>query len=533
MASRHRINRVTVCVTMLISFVLLFGSTVLARDGADKFLILHVDGFFSEDFFTELEEGRLPNIASLFQRGQKVRHGLTLYPGGTEIIMTRLKDGLNNSQGKFVGWGHLDRETGKKVSNMPISLELIAGFNRRNRHQFLLGLPGLNHLAGLSLLNLGRIWETQDVAEFYWFHSDLMGHLRGRQQHLDSLRTFDRYLGLAAKRGKLEGVNLVLYSDHGMTTQGVYTVRYDDVIGEAVQDELCYLAYPNIYLNNPDRKEELARKIAEETVIDLAIVRVSDSLVRGYAAGGSFEITHRDGKYAYDYAGEDYFGYGELGCLGTFMSKEEWLRLTKDHTYPAAPPNLLNYLSHPRVGDIVALLNPPKILYGPGIQNGNHAGLKDSDLVVPLLLAGPAFADLEPMDELWLHELYSVHLPMIDFEARSRERHRVTLGYPDHFELVLSPAHRWRSGLAMNGEGVEPWLEHDLYSSFLTRVWLGARLRDQLLNWQLRVEGFLGDLGVSWLVRPSSENLLHFHWRLTDWAELAVSKEKLGVSLLF
>lgn len=50
MESRHRINRVTVCVTMLISFVLLFGSTVLARDGADKFLILHVDGFFSEDF---------------------------------------------------------------------------------------------------------------------------------------------------------------------------------------------------------------------------------------------------------------------------------------------------------------------------------------------------------------------------------------------------------------------------------------------------------------------------------------------------
>lgn len=46
MESRHRINRVTVCVTMLISFVLLFGSTVLARDGADKFLILHVDGFF-------------------------------------------------------------------------------------------------------------------------------------------------------------------------------------------------------------------------------------------------------------------------------------------------------------------------------------------------------------------------------------------------------------------------------------------------------------------------------------------------------
>ena len=68
MESRHRINRVTVCVTMLISFVLLFGSTVLARDGADKFLILHVDGFFSEDFFTELEEGRLPNIASLFQK---------------------------------------------------------------------------------------------------------------------------------------------------------------------------------------------------------------------------------------------------------------------------------------------------------------------------------------------------------------------------------------------------------------------------------------------------------------------------------
>ena len=517
---------------MLVILVFLPSFTASARERTDKFLILHVDGFFSADFFRELEAGRLPNIAKLFHTGQKVKHGITLYPGATEIIMPRLKEGLDSFEGKFVGWGHLDRESGATVGNIPISLELILGFDRRNRHQFALGIPGLHHLAGLSLLNLERIWETQDVVEFYWFHSDVMGHLCGTEKHLDSLHTFDRYLGLAARGGKLEDVNLVLYADHGMTTKGVETVRYDEVIEAAVSSELRYLAHPNIYLHDEGQKARLAKKIAEETEVQIALIRLSDDIVRGYTATGYFDITHREGQYAYEYVGEDYFGYAELG-LGDFMSRDEWFRRTKDHIYPAAPPNLFNYLMHPLVGDIVGLLDSPKIPYGPGIQKGNHSGLKNSDLVIPLLLAGPAFEDLEPIEEFWLHELFSVHLPMIDFDARSREKHMLSLGYPGHLELVLSPAYRWRTGLSLSGQGLEPWLEYDLYSSFLTRVWVGARLCDSRLNWQLRVEGFLGDLGVSWLVHPKQENLLRLHWRVPDWAELAVAKGMVGVSLVF
>ncbi len=530
---RRRIHGLTVTTLVLIIFVLVC-STALGRERADKFLVLHLDAVSSADFFAELEAGGLPNIAELFQNGQKVKHGLTLYPGGTEIIMPRIKEGLDNSQGNSVGWGYLDRETGAEIGDVPIFLEMFSGFSRRNRHQFVTGIPVFHHLAGLSMLNIERIWETQDVVEFFWFHSDVMGHLSGREAHLKSIRTFDRYLGLAAQRGKLDGANLVLYTDHGMTTEGVETVRHETIITQIVQDELRYLAYPNIYLHDPGQKDHLAQEIAEQTAIDIALIKVSDEVVRGYTAHGHFEIAHKNGRFAYRFVGEDYFGYADLGCADTFLSKDEWLRQTKEHIYPAAPPNLFSYLSNPRVGDIVTILNPPKIPFALRAQLGNHAGLKASDLTVPLLVTGPAFEDLASIEEFWLHELYSVHLPMIDFRAKaSRERHMINLSYPASVELTLSPAYRWRAGLAISEQGTKPWLEYDLYSSFLTRIWVGALFDDHRLNWQMRVEGFVGDVGVSWLKRGDQEGQFRFHWRFVEQAEITVSKEMVGVSLVF
>ena len=155
---RRRIHGLTVTTLVLIIFVLVC-STALGRERADKFLVLHLDAVSSADFFAELEAGGLPNIAELFQNGQKVKHGLTLYPGGTEIIMPRIKEGLDNSQGNSVGWGYLDREIGAEIGDVPIFLEMFSGFSRRNRHQFVTGIPVFHHLAGLSMLNIERIWE--------------------------------------------------------------------------------------------------------------------------------------------------------------------------------------------------------------------------------------------------------------------------------------------------------------------------------------------------------------------------------------
>ena len=520
--------------SMIVLVVLLLGSTALGRGRENKFLIIHLDATSSEDFFAALEAGHLPNIADLFQNGQHVRHGLTLYPGGTEIIMPRIKLGADNSQGKSIGWGYLDRENDREVGIVPVFLEMFSGFPRRSRHHFAVGLPPLHHVSGLSLLNLDRIWETQDVVELYWFHSDVAGHMFGREAHLKSLRTLDHYLGVVAKSGRLDGANLVLYSDHGMVTKGVETVRYHAMLTELIQDELRYLDYPNIYLHDPDEKYRLAQEIAENTEVDISLVRVSEDLVRGYTSHGYFEILHKDGTYVYSAVGDDYFGYQALGLEGVYLPKDEWLRQTKEYIYPALPPNFYNYLSNPQVGEIVAILDSPKIPRAVTAMKGNHSGVTSTDLLVPLLLVGPAFQGQEQIEEFWLHELYTVHLPMIDFETKElRERHMVSLGYPGRFELVLSPAARWRGGVSLSEQGLRPWLEYDLYSSFLTRVWIGANLGNEGLGWQVRMEAFLGDLGVSMLKRSGEEGLLHFHWRFTDRTELTIAKGMAGISLLF
>lgn len=514
--------------------VLLLGTGALAKNRENKFLILHLDAVASVDFFRELEAGHLPNIERIFATGQIVKHGITLYPGGTEIIMPRIKKGLENSEGNMIGWGYLDRETGRKINDIPIFIEMFFGFPRRNRHQFLLGIPMLEHLAGFSLLNIDRLWETQDVVEFYWFHSDVMGHLLGHEAHIKSIFRFDSYLGLAADSGKLNGANLILYCDHGMTAEGVQVVKHNVAIKETLGEELRYLAYPNIYLEDPSKKADLAQNIARDTPIDIAAIKVDQDRVIGYTELGIFEIIRQNHLFQYRFQGEDYFGYEQLGYGGELWSKEKWLQETKDHLYPAVPPNLFGYLSNPHVGDIVAILDVPKIPFAIRAQKGNHAGLKHTDALIPLLVTGPAFADLPHIEEFWLHELYSKHLTMIDFEAKhNRERHSFSVGYPLRAELMLSPAYRWRGGLTISGEGVDPWAEYDLYSSFLTRVWVGTFINEKKLKWQLRVEGFVGNLGVSWLKRADQNGVFNLHWRLTNQVEVSLWKERIGVSILF
>ncbi|NLJ81457.1 MAG: alkaline phosphatase family protein [Firmicutes bacterium] len=519
--------------SLALMLLIIFSAASSAEAKEDKFLIIHLDAVSSIDFFKELEEGRLPNTAELFASGQQSRYGLTLYPGGTEMIYPRLKEGLDNSQKSLIGWGFLERETGRKIRDIPIFLELVSSFSRRNRHQFLLGFPVLTNLAGLSLLNIERLWETQDVVEFFWFHTDVMGHLLGRDHHLKSLRRFDYFLGLAAKSGRLDGANVILYTDHGMTTEDVEVVYHKRVILDALGSRIKFLAYPNIYLYNPEDKVELARQMAKEAELDLALVKISKDVIRGYSSGGSFEVSRSGDRYLYSFLGSDYFGYLEAGCADVYLSKEEWLQHTKDHLYPAAPPNLFGYLSNPSVGDIVIVIDSPRIPFAFRAQRGNHAGLKNTDLLVPLLFAGPAFAEKEAPGVFWLHELYSKHFPQLDFKSRRRERHAFSISYPFRAEVVFSPFYRWRCGLTIQGQKAEPWLECDLYSSFLTRVWGGLRITENRLDWQLKVDAFLGNVAVSWLKRQGRNGKFSVDLRLNEQVELNIGAGWAGVSILF
>lgn len=518
---------------ILCFLVLLLNTRALAQERADKFLVIHLDAVSSVDFFKQLDNNELPNIAQLFSSGQIVQHGMSLFPGGTEIMLPRLKKGQDNSEG-IVGWSYYNRATEEKVHNVQVFLEMFTQIAPQSREQFFLTLPGLYNLVGLSLLNLPRLWETQDVVEFYWFHTDFVGHLLGDKAHRNSLKRFDYYLGLAARAGVFEGANLLIYTDHGMTMKDVQSLHYKPLLAELLGEELFFTVYPNIYLTQPGKKEELARKLIAESSIDLTLVKLSEEKVQGYSQNGSSSISKKEDKFQYLVVGEDPFSYDQVGYAGEFLSRDEWLNLTKELLYPAVPPNIFTYFENDAAGDIVFILNAPQIPYSIQTQRGHHSGLRNTDLLVPLLFVGPAFAEFEVLEEFWLHEIFTKHFPMIDFSSKKiRERHKIQVSYPWSTELMLSPAYGWKIGLTLTEQRLEPSLEYNLYSSFLTRLWVGARYEEQKLNWQVRAEAFLGQLGLSWLKKGGQEGQLGFNLRLSEQMELNLAKNRFGLSVFF
>lgn len=533
-AEKMEARKIRIGFLLLVGIVFLFFFSPPSWGGENKFLVVHLDAVSSVDFCAQLEKGRLPNIEALFAEGRLVKYGLSLFPGGTEMICPRLKKGLDNSEHHIVGWTRWDREQARRVLNIETFLEMVGGFPRRSRHQFLLGLPGLSHLAGLSLLNVERLWETEDVVEFFWFCTDAAGHLFGLNAHLKALHRLDYYLGLLHRSGKLKGANIVIYTDHGMSAGEVERVDFTALISEVLGDDLLYADYPNIYVKNPLKKREFAEMIKAEDQVDLVLWQEEENSLCGLTCRGSFQITKKDAEYRYAAEGEDFFFYESLGYRGEFLTRDEWLHLTKDHLYPAAVPNLFGFLSNPKAGDLVLVADFPKIPLSLTSRHAHHSGLRNTDLLVPLLVTGPAFAEMETFEEFWLHELFTEKLPMIDFNAPpQRERNVLSLAYPGQLELVLSPFYRWRGGLSLAPGKAEPWLEFDLYSSFLTRVWIGTFYAQEQLDWQLKVEGFLGDFCLSWLKRPQSPGRYGLGWRFHKQAELRLSPGEVGLSFLF
>lgn len=522
----------TVC-KLLITLTLFFSFVLPIQANDDKFLIIHLDAVSSVDFFHQLELGSFPNMEAIFESGQRVKYGVSLYPGGTEIVMPRLKQGLDNSQHRSVSWGYYDRETGKKYGGVSIFFDMFGGFARHNRHQFVLGFPGLHHLAGLSLLNIEYLWENHNVVEFFWFHTDAVGHFFGRKSHLNSVKALDYYLGVAEKAGKLQEINIVIYVDHGMSMDGVKVVRPVPQVSKIIGDALLYFVYPNIYLENPELKADLAEELIDKGSFDLALLNLDSETMGGYHADGYFKITKQGSKYAYEWWGRDYFSYDSLGYAGAYLSKEEWLSVTRDHLYPAVPPNIFNYLSNPYVGDIVAILDRPHIPYSIHTSRGNHNSLTNTDLLVPLLYTGPAFAEVEPFEEFWLHELYTEKLPMIDFTQKPRrENHFLFLAYPLQAQVSLSPSYRHRLGVDISPFGIEPWVQYDVYRSFLSRVWVGAGWRGKFQP-HVEIEGFLGDFSLVWNKRYGETSETKVRWRLSEQVNLKISKNSLGVEVAF
>jgi len=441
-----------------------------------RFLIIHFDAVSTAAFDGALAAGLLPNVERIFADGARLT-ALTLFPASTPMIYTRLHTGGCNADPGPIGFGGLDHATDRPLSDVQVFLDLLARLPRLAMTNFLHGIPGLDGMAALAMQNLPELLDRHGVIEFFWFATDAYGHLLGEAAHAASMARFDAALGAVWPRLESEDLNIILYGDHGLTFTD-QTVDLQAVFEERLPGRVRHACYPNIYLREPGEAPSLAYEVTRPGGLDYAFYRVDERRVEGYVAGAFVAFEADDDGLRYLSEG-DPLGYADLGYAGETLSEDAWLSLTIHAHYPATPVNLFRYLQHPDVGDLVGGLNPPRIPLTSRANQGNHAGLIDTDLVVPVLVRGPNVAPLAGRDPLWLHTLYR-DLPELTFGVDpERERHSLEAwlqldGLEPGARLRLSPAYRWRLGVEAAPERLAAWTEHDVFSSYLARWWLGA-----------------------------------------------------------
>ena len=479
----------------LLAIAIILLSFSVAGEASPKFLIFHLDAVASQDFFQYMEAGDLPNLKAFFEDGHMLHYGLSLFPGGTETSVPHLKTGLDNSTGG-VGWGYYDREKEKVISDKKVFIDLFLTLPRRARASFIYGVPGLDTFNFLPLLNVPELLDTYGVVQFYWFTTDPLGHFMGKKLYMNSIRRFDHYFGNLIKKLNLDEVNLIFYCDHGMSYGRFINVPQGKEIERIVGNNLQAYIHPHIYLKNPDTKDKTAREIVLESEIDFTFYRENPHQVVGYSDQGKMIFEGNEGKIRYLYEGEDVLGYYSSGYNGEWLTDLEWLSRTRESRYPAVPPNIYNLLSNEKTGDIVIVINPPKIPIFFWRYPANHSGVVNTDLMVPILLKGKQLEHLYDREEMWLHNLYA-SIPELSFENLEPAREKNSFSFwgdnlgGDHlgFEMSLSPAYRWNVGFRYDHDIYRSWLEYDLYSSYLIRLWIGAGLQYNEENLNALVQG--------------------------------------------
>ena len=486
------------CILAIILILLFFSG--LNCMASPKFLIIHLDAVSSQNFFQYMEDGDLPNIKAFFEDGHMIHYGLSLYPGGTEMAIPHMKVGLNNSTGG-VGWGYYDRENEKVIPSYKTFFYWFSCLPRRAKACVIYGIPGLDPFMFLPLLNIPELLETYGVIQFYWFTTDSLGHLMGPKLYEASIRRFDRYFGALIKRLNFDELNIIIYCDHGMSFGRFINNDQGEEVEKILGDNLRVFLFPNLYLKDPGKKDKVARDIVLETEIDFTFYRENPHRVIGYFDQGKMIFEEKEEKIRYLFEGEDVFGYYSAGYEGEWLTDLEWLSKTRDSRFPGVPPNIYNLLLNERAGDIITVVNPPKIPIFWLRYPANHAGLTNTDLMMPILLKGPQLEHLYNREEMWLHNLYT-SIPELSFENNepSREKNSFNFwgsSYGEHnsgFEMSLSPAYRWNFAFHYNDDIYRSWLEYDLYSSYLMRLWTGVGLQyngqnlDALVRARLQID---------------------------------------------
>jgi hypothetical protein len=272
------------------------------------------------------------------------------------------------------------------------------------------------------------------------------------------------------------------------------TVDLEEILHDRLGDGLRHAIYPNLYLHEPSEAAARAFDLTRAEGLDFAFFRIDASSVAGYVDGRLVRFESEGDGIRY-IAADDPLGYAALGYAGEALDPDAWLALTFGTRYPATPVNMFRYLQHPDVGDVVGGFNPPRTPRSTRTGHGNHAGLIDTDLVVPVLVRGPDVGPLASREVLWLHTLYR-DLPELRFGLEpAREPHRFGVwldldGPVAGAQLRISPELRRHVGIEAAPDRVDVWTDYDAVATYLARgrVGFGATLQRGLLQPLARAE---------------------------------------------
>lgn len=461
--------------------------TEVAGDEDAQYLLIHLDGVSSRVFTTELRAGNLENLRDFFGEEGIIEHGITFYPPFTSVAVMRVREGATITEGEIIDWDAYDRQEGDARGQARVMVDYLRTMPRRSRSNFFHGIPILHYLAPPALWNVPEHLERYHSTEFYWFATDTFGHIWGEEHLRRELRRFDRAFGRMA-RNLPDDVNVIVYADHGMGFGEVGD--YDDEVREFArevfgEDVFEFFVYPNLYLHEESRAEEVARRVARETAQDFAFYRESEERVVGYTPDARLVFERMGDGIRYEFEGPtDPLGYeGVVAYQGTFLSPDRWLHLTARREYPYAPVRIFELFESEHVGEVVTVLNEPKIKSGPWIVSGNHHGLTASNMSVPILVRGP---------ELEVHygrttarvEDIMAEAPRERIEKRrpSRDDHQMTVwqatdqaGAELGADVDFSPRYRLRLGGEVGVHDTDQaWALYDLASGYLSRLWVGG-----------------------------------------------------------
>ncbi|NLJ80186.1 MAG: hypothetical protein GX335_04080 [Firmicutes bacterium] len=521
---------------LFLIIILLFAAAEAAA--SPKYLIFHVDAVSLDRFLEELDAGNMPQVQAFFAEGASVYGALSLWPGGTEVIYPRLKEGCSNAEHPYVGWQFWDADQERWVPNLETIWNMFFALPRRSRmFSIYAHPPHLDFLAGMAMQNVPLLFRQYDVLEVFWFSTDHAGHIGGKGAHSAALHRFDHYFGKLAASTDLSGINVILYCDHGLTfpadgskkTDPKYIVPFNKAVTKLLGKELYKAYYPNVYLRKAENAPKVAWKLLENVDLDWVLYPKDENTLIMLHHEGRATLHGRGKETAYVIEeGADPFHYEELGCQGEYLNPDQWLALTVDSTYPGAVPNIWNLWRNPNSGDVLGILNPPKVVLTAFTNSQSHTGLARTDLLVPILFKGPNLKHMDKVKTMWLHELYTRYVPGIPFDRLpKREEHKLSVAVPFHAgslladswgEFKFSPLYRFRLGANWQGSERSFFVQYDLLRSFFSRWWLGLgvyyRESDGREKWsfspRLELEWQYKRLGANFIWDYSPER----KWRL-------------------